>query len=227
MTVAFKTGLGFADGAAVSSLVTASMTPAAGDLAVAFVTSFISAGTPAAPAVSGDFGVGAVWTKTFDFTYQTVGANDTRMTVWRCLLPGGSPSGAITADWAGVNETSCHLRPVSFSGHAVSGLNAADAFPHASVTATGTGTSNTVTIPALRDANSLAVGSMAHNFSEGVTNGSGFTSIGNSFAAAPSTSEEVQNNVTVVNFSWATSSAYGLIGFEIAGPVKSGFFRFL
>lgn len=215
--VAWAIGRGSDGNNSISSLTSGSQSPTNGNMLVAYVISNISSGTPAVPTMGGT--LGAIWTQLGTFQYQTSTANDTRITVFYSLMA-TTATGTITFDWGGVTQTAASMQIGEYS----SGATRSVWFPQAFVTATGTGASGSVTLATLQDANSLAIGVIGHNVAESITVGSGFTIRGNSFFA-PEISIEDKTNTTTVNASW-TSSAYGMIGFEMAAiPTANWPFR--
>lgn len=99
---------------AATSFATASWTPTANRLLVAFVGFSIAAGTAVAPTLSGN---GLTWT----FVRQGIGANPDGMAIYVALSTASPSTGALTIDFAGVNQTYCIAQVIEVDGADLSG----------------------------------------------------------------------------------------------------------
>src|SRR5690349_5758070 len=107
-------------GAAATSYATASVSPAAYTLILLTAVSNVSSGSANHATASG---AGLTFT---EVRFQASGTGGTGCTLLRATSP--SPSaGAITIDYAGQSQVSCHWSVTQFANVDISGTNAANA----------------------------------------------------------------------------------------------------
>lgn len=140
--------IAFATGAAnlwstsnVSSYASNSYTPTSNALLLCGVANSRGSATAATPTLTGN---GLTWVQVNTVTCDS---GLKRLTIFRAL--GASPTtGAVTADFAGDNQTGCHIVVVQFTGVDTSGTNGSGAVVQSN-TGSGAGTSVSVTLSAL------------------------------------------------------------------------------
>lgn len=197
------------DPADATSFTTASISPTGNALLLAAVLNRRGAGATL-PTCSGN---GLTWVEVTNHLLSSV----RRLTVFRAL--GASPSaGAVTFDFGGNTQEVAMWSVSQFTGVVTTGTNGSGAIVQVPTPTTGTGTSGSVTLAALASANNMAWGAFHHTANQTKTVGSGFTILSNqSEGTGPlSLADEYQLNVTTVDMSWVTSTAWAAIAVEIA-----------
>ena len=156
------------DATDLDSYATASITPAGNELILIAVNSFISEGSPAVPAVSGN---GLTWVEV-----ATSGVNDNRrLTVFRAL--GASPStGVVTIDFSAVTQQDCKWIISEFANVDTGGSNGANAVVQAVVGSVST-SPHSATLAAFGDAGNATFGAVTINSNNTITPGTGFAEI--------------------------------------------------
>ena len=194
-----------------SSYTTASITPSANQLILVAVTirNDTSAAAPT-PTISGN---GLTWVA---IDNQTMGARQ-KLTLFRSM--GASPSaGVITIDTGGDTQDMASWTVDQFDGVDTSGTNGSGAIVQSAKNSATGATSLTVALVAFGSANNATYGTFAHVVSnEAITQGTGFTELADSFAAAVygTESEWRNDNDTSVDASWVTSGNAAGIAVEI------------
>lgn len=163
---------------------------------------------PGAPTITGQ-GQGE-WT--FVSSVTVAGAVTSRLYVYhldRRSEEGSSSAATLTITWAATAARCIWSILRVDDGDPTGAIQA--------VSGSGTGTSATVNLAALRNANSLCVGIFEHHANETHTEGTDFTQITDRASGeALGLLVESKNNDTSVDASWTTSAAYGAIALEIA-----------
>lgn len=197
-----------------SSYATASITPGADKLILAFIGNSVAGGSvPATPTLSGN---GLTWTQV---ATQTWNVDVARLTIFRAT--GAAPTtGAITISIATPAPTCCEWSIIEVSGADITGTNAANAIVQTVSTnaADALATSGTVTLSAFSNSSNATFGVFGHKAQEATNPGSGFTELGDTNHAAPNRAFEVEylaGNDTTVDASWTTSAEWGGIAAEI------------
>jgi hypothetical protein len=191
-----------------TSIVTASITPSANKLLTALVCSRQSAGTTQLPTVSGD---SLTWAQVA--TFELGGRRTTLFTAF-----GPSPTaGAVTADFAGVSQTTMTLQIDEFTGARFSyGNNGTDCLLNATTSTANPVGSLTITLPGFQNSGNATYGVFQQSSGATPTAGTGFTLIANAtnvggfitavteFQAANDTSVDVSMSVSTSRISgWA------------------------
>ena len=129
----------------LTSYTSSSFTPTSNALVLVGIGNSQGSATAATPTVAGNgLTYVQVNTVTFDSGLK-------RETIFRAM--GASPTaGAITVDFGGTSQTGCHIVVVQFTGTNTSGTNGSGAVVQ-SATASGAGTSISVTLSALTGSN--------------------------------------------------------------------------
>ena len=202
------------DNVNASSYVTASITPPANQLILAFIGSDNETGSPGqVPTISGN---GLTYVQVATAPYAgTIGK---RITLFRAM--GASPSaGAVTIDFAGVVQNSGDWHIIAFDGVDTGGTNGSAAVVQSATVAEGAAaTSITVTLAAFGSAENATFGCVAHRANEGTAPGTGFTELADTAHTADSTGHQSEwrvDNDTTVDASWVTSAVNAGIAVEI------------
>ncbi len=218
------------NGSAATSYSTASITPSANKLILIAVGSQVSSGTVNTPTISGN---GLTWEQVATKP-QSTGSVFRRLTVFRAM--GGSPStGAITMDFAGQSQIRCGWSVSEFDGVDTTGTNGSGAVVQSAsndVTDSGSATSLTVTLGAFGSADNATYGAIRFGASSttfNLTEGSGFTSLGEVNGSASYASMYKLSNDTSVDYTWDSATTFSqAIAVEIkaavAGSPNSGNF---
>lgn len=205
------------DGTDASSYTTASVTPTGARLQLLTVLAAPSGGgTSNIPTASGN---GLTWVRVAGNNF---GAANHRLTVFRAL--GNSPtSGAITIDFGGQTQTYCAFTLTEFANVIQTGTNGSGAIIQAVATnSVGTVTTLTATLAAFSDVDNATFGALGLAGNRTVTEGSGFTQLGEIAGSAPAATvatEWKNSNDTTVDWSWTTAIGASAVGIEIGeGP---------
>ena len=200
-----------------NSYTTASITPPANQLILAWIENSDATGTGVdTVSLSGN---GLTWVN-----IGTVVRGIRRLTLFRAM--GASPTaGAVTIS-AGADTNGCAWSIVAFDGVETSGTNGSDAVVQALTNNGGAATSGSVTLAAFASVNNATAGGFIHVANEGSTPGTGFTEIGDTQLSTPVVglaTEYRADNDTSVDMSWTTSSAWAGIAVEIkaGGPADT------
>lgn len=199
-----------------SSFATASITPTANKLILAWVYSIAAT----APNVATATGNGLTYVQ-IDSQLDTDSVR--RITLFRAM--GSSPSsGAITFDFAGQTQTGCAWSVVEYDGTDISGTNGSGAIVQSAKNSSTAATSLTVTLAAFSSTNNGTAGGFGIplNTAGQPAAGSGFAATGQVNQASPNLSigSEFRNdNDTTVNM---TSGAASIPWVGIAVEIKAG-----
>lgn len=193
-----------------TSYASASITPTANRLILAWFYSDHATVEPNAPTVTGN---GLTWVLVASRTQGT----NRRMTLYRAM--GSAPTaGAVTFDLAGQTATGAMWSIAEFSGVHTGGTNGSAAIANKGANSASTGTSLIVTMQPFSDTDNATAGAFMHAANETRTVGAGFTSIGVINQASPNVSlgsQFLASNDTTVDASWTTTSANIGIAVEI------------
>jgi hypothetical protein len=191
-----------------TSIVTASITPTANKLLTALVCSRQASGTTQLPTVSG---CSLTWAQVA--TFELGGRRTTVFTAF-----GPSPTaGAVTADFAGVSQTTMTLQIDEFTGARFSyGNNGTDCLINATTATNNPVGSLTITLPGFQNSGNATYACFHQSSAATPTAGTGFTIIANSgaiggfinavteFQAAPDTTADISYSVSTSRISgWA------------------------
>src|SRR3990167_7329953 len=155
MAITFTNKASLFTGSNATSYATGLQTPTADRIQIATVTNVNNlAGAPATPTLSGN---GLTWEQVDTYLSDSTGTK-TRITIFAALT-GGTPSEeAVTADFGAETQLGCNIIVDEDNGEVdISGAAALDAIVQ-SVTGTvnGSGTSESITLAALADANNAS-----------------------------------------------------------------------
>ncbi len=184
-----------------TSYATASVSPTASRLILAWFASSHATVAPNIPTATGN---GLTWV-----VVATRVQGTRRMTLFRSMSLGPT-SGAITFDLAGQTADGAQWSVAEFSGINTTGSNGSGAITHKAVNSTSGATSLMATLSTFADTDDATAGAFFHAVNETTNVGSGFTSIGSIAQATPGASlrsEFLASNDTTVDASWTTSSA--------------------
>ena len=211
----------YTGGNAASYDTDASYSPTADRLLIATVANYNNLGTdPAIPTGSGN---GLTWSQVTTYLPDSTGTS-VRLTIF-VALTGSSPSaGVFTADFGAESQLGCNIIVDEVGGDVDVSGTALDAIIQ-SVTGTvaGSGTSESITLATLGNANNASYGVFHMQLNEAMTAGSGYTITSQGGNAGPNSHMAAEYQVpgsTTVDISWTTSAAKGGIALEI--KVASG-----
>ena len=199
----------------LSTYTTASITVTAGRPAAIHISAPETSGgaNPPAPTVTG---AGQTWTLEQTLDWDTAGPG--RGSSWVLTTPAtGGGSGTLSIDFGGTTILGCAWSVVEYAG-----ADTTDAFLNFAVTGVNLAdSSGSVTLAALANSDSIAVGLWAHRANEVTDFGAGFTELDDVSGTTPTwgTETEWRLNVTFVNASWATATNYGGIAYEVKAAV--------
>ena len=191
-----------------TSFATASITPTANRLVLAWVTSRVAAA--GIPTASGN---GLTWVQVATIAD---GSGGIRLTVFRAM--GASPSaGAVTFDFGGVSQTSCCWSIAEYGSVDTSGTNGIWAVVQSVTKTTAAGTSDTNTLAALENAKNVHVCGNAIMANEAQTPDADFAELGDANAASNAIGLETQwaANQLPCTVTWTTSAANVMISIEV------------
>jgi len=198
-----------------TSFTTASITPTANNLVLAWVTN-TKGTTPDTPTLSGN---GLTWVQVATVTWGTIAAPTARTTLFRAM--GAAPSaGAVTISFGATNnQTGCAWSIIMFSGVVTSGTNGSDAVVQSLTNRIDASTALTITLAALGDAANASAGGFSNmkNQDTSITAGEGYTISAGASYNSPKTSirsEWQTTGSTTVNVT-STSSDIGGIAVEV------------
>jgi hypothetical protein len=200
--------------AAASTLVTGTLTPAAGKIYLASVNAYRAAGAGNVPTLTG---AGLTWTAVDN---QSAGAG--RLTVFMSSLATGSETpGALTFDFASQNQDAFSGNVHEYGGMATSGT----VVQHPK--GTGSGTTASVVMASFADAtNNLCVFiSGVLSAAPAMTVGSGFTQLGTAANAGLTTRIQAEYKTgedLLADSTWTGSQTWVAVGLEIAIAVAAG-----
>lgn len=209
-----------ANGVNANSFSTASITPAANNLVLAWVTN-TKATTPDTPTLSGN---GLTWVQVATVTWGTIGTPTARTTLFRAM--GAAPSaGAVTIGFAGVTQTGAAWSIVQFGGVDVSGTNGSGAVVQSVTGRTDNASAAaglSITLAALGNANNASAGGFSNmvNLATSISAGAGYTASAGATHNSPATSIRSEWKTTGSTTVDVTQSAVSHIG-GIAVEVKA------
>lgn len=215
MTITQNTLTSHGDSADANSYTTASsFTPGANRLVLAFVEN--SKGSTAdTPTVSGN---SLTWVQVTTVTFST--GNRRRLTLFRAM--GASPTnGALTADFAGVNQTSIAISVFEFDGVDTSGTNGSGAIVQAPTPVTGAAVSSvSITLAAFGSASNGASAGVGATANVGITHDTGWNEIHDiTSVTVPATALETQwiatNDTTASGTMVSGTADMGIIAIEV------------
>ena len=196
--------------------VTGLITPTANRLVLAWVSQS-AASAPASPTLDGN---ALTWVEV-----ATVVNGSRRFTLFRAM--GAVPVlGAVTITGDGSTITMCGWSISEFAGVSTGGTNGSSALIQ-SVTNTASGAASlTVTLGAFAGVGNATVGGFMHSANSSITEGSGFTILGQAAGASPNTtvgSEFLATDDTSVDASAPTTPNWSGIAAEIGTPAAGTF----
>jgi hypothetical protein len=198
---------------ASSSFATATITPGAGRLVLAFVLSQ-KVGGPGMPTASGN---GLTWQQVANVT--NAGPGNSRITCFRAMGP-ALGAGPLTFDFAGQQQQACAWSMFEYDNVEGSGANGSGAVAQQQ-TASGNGTTLAAMLGPLADAAaSLVVGGMVLGTDEAVSVGAGLAQIdlqpfGQGGIRGTLQTEDRKGGGSTVDWSWPTTANAGAIALEI------------
>lgn len=218
MAIAFADLTTAADSTGGTSQVTASISPSADALILAWVGDTKVSTNLAAPTLSGN---GLTWVQVATQTYDANGNNPfSRLTLFRAM--GASPSaGAVTISTGAESMTGFTWSIVQVTGTDTSGTNGSGAVVQSATNfdSSSLATSLTVTLSAFSSAsNATAGGFVLAPSTATLVAGSGFTIINQASHTAPNTrigTERLLGNDTTVDVSWSGVASVAGIAAEI------------
>lgn len=143
-----------------SSFNTASITPTANRLVLAWIVGATSPTPPASPTLTGN---GLTWV-----AVDTIVSSTRRLTLYRAM--GSSPSaGAMTIDFGGETVGGCAWSIAEFSGIDTSGTNGSGAIVQAPTSTTSSTTTHTATLSAFSNSRNAAAAGILHGNNETLT----------------------------------------------------------
>lgn len=204
VTAKFLLGVNSASGGTVSSLASD-----ANQLMLIAVWNRVTSGTAALPTISG---TARTWTQ---IATQLSGDNFKRVTLFRSLQ-----SGAVTEDAVidcGATQTHIRYAGTGFAGINTGGTNGSSAIVQSlGGTNSGAQTGITITLSAFASTENAAYGYVAKDGSNNITEGSGFTMLGED-TGYPTVHHEYKANDATVDWSWSSESTYTVaIACEVA-----------
>lgn len=211
-------------GTNLASYATGSYTPTANTLLLAFVHNQLS-GTPQTPTFSGN---GLTWTQVTTYLFDNSGAQD-RLTVFASWTGAAPTNGAGTADFAGNVQDGCCVIVDQFSGVNFDGNVLNSIVQNKTGSLNTSGNSENISLTNAIGAGNATTGCFGHEANETLTNGSGYTTLGNGSHAGPNGSlmaEYRADGQTTVDASWVTAAIKGGVALELRATVSSstGFF---
>jgi len=207
-----------ASGTDASSYSTASWTPTAGDLLLAFVSSTFSGGTPNTPTVSGN---GLTWSQAATYAHDTSGTEG-RLTLLVAVAT--SPTaGVTTASFGGQTQLSGQMHIIAVAGADTSGGALAAIVQTVTGAVNASATSGSLTYAALGNTSNGIVSAFWHQANETTTPGTGDTELADTGQAGPSGNMETQyeTNATAAGGTWTTSAGWGALGAEVKALVST------
>lgn len=208
-------------GTGASSYATASITPTANSLVLAAVRAN-NGTTPNTPTATG---CSLTWVAIDTQAITAAG----KITLFRAL--GAAPTaGAVTFDFGGLNNDQCHWQVSEFANVDTSGTNGSGAIIQSAKVTTDSVTTITVTLAAFTSTNNATYGCLGSNNTKAMTEGTGFTELGEDNANSRTIETEWKNsNDTSVDWTVAANGdTFGAIAVEIKNLIPAGgFFAFL
>jgi hypothetical protein len=198
---------------ASSSFATATITPGAGRLVLAFVLGQ-KVGGPGTPTASGN---SLTWQQVASVT--NAGPGNSRITCFRAMGPAPS-AGALTFDFAGQQQQACAWSVFEYDNIDGSGTNGSGAVAQQQ-TASGSSTTLAAMLGPLADAAaSLVVGGVVLGTDEAVSAGAGLAQIdlqpfGQGGIRGTLQTEDRTGGGSTVDWSWPTTANAGAIALEI------------
>lgn len=214
-----------ANGSALNSYPTASVSPGANNLILVTVSSARAAGTIATPTVTG---ASMTWVQILSQGDAGAGSQR-RITMFRGMS--ASPgSGALTLDFGGQSQDRAYYAVEQVTGTDTSGTNGSGAIVQsAGATNTGTQTGITVTLAAITSGNAT-YGGVRKGTANTPAVGSGFTQLAASSATGFFNTEYQIGTDNTVDWTWGSESAAGTVAVAIevlAAAVVTGSINFI
>lgn len=212
-----------ADAASYTSAL-AARTPIAGALLVAPIWTLEAAGANPPTVTPAPSSWGLTWESVYGpDAYDSTGTTVT-LQVYAAIV-GASPASGNFSYALSATSTSGEAYVSYLANVDTSGGTAASCFVQTSSVAQGTGTSGSQTLSAFASSRNVAYGAQLHIANEQSTAGAAFTMLQTNGNTSPAKgmATEWGVNQTTVDFSWSTSSDYGIWAAEIkALPVYYG-----
>lgn len=199
-----------------SSYVTASITPTANSLVLAYVKTRTSGPEPSVPTLTGN---GLTWVAVIT-AYAAVDSENYKGTLFRAM--GASPSaGALTIDLGGQTQTHGSVSICEFAGVDTSGTNGSGAIVQALDDIGLVVSSLTINLAALESFDNMAYGAFYGFANQAITPGSGFTEIHDLPVSenAAMFQTEYKLNETAVSASWVSTTNTLGVAVEIRAAV--------
>lgn len=218
MTITENPLTSLADSTNAASYATPSVTPGANRLILVAVENNRIGGATT-PTLSGN---GLTWVAIDNQPFSAT--NNYLITLFRSM--GASPStGAITADFGGVNQTGCAISVAEFDGVDTSGTNGSGAVVQSAKNSGLLVASLTVTLAAFGDVNNGAYSCFGANITGGIAPDTGWSEIHDVTYTIPNTELETQwrndNDTTAVGTP-AVGADMGGIAIEIKAAAVAG-----
>ncbi len=200
-----------------ASYTTASITPTANNLVLAWVTN-TKATTPDTPTLSGN---GLTWVQVATVTWGTIAAPTARTTLFRAM--GAAPTaGAVTISF-GASQTGCAWAIERFSGVDTSGTNGSGAIVQSVTGRTDSASAAaglSISLAALGDPTNATAGGFSNmvNSATSISAGTGYTAFTGAAYSTPNTSIRAEwraTGSTTVNVTQSAVSHIGGIAVEI------------
>lgn len=171
---------GAGDDGNANSYATASISPTANRLVLAFVVNS-KGSTPDEPTLSGN---GLTWVKVATVTFNTIASPTKRTTLFRAM--GASPSaGAVTIDFGGVNQTGCTWSIFEVADVDTGGTNGSAAVVQSATAQANSAGSLAIDLAAFGSADNGTVAGFGVAGTKTVTPGTGLTEIHDVGGASP------------------------------------------
>lgn len=199
-----------------TSYATASITPGANKLILAWVVPVRNSGTTGTVTLSGN---GLTWTQVRTEIGSTVSM---RGALFRAM--GASPTAGVVTITTSAQSNGCTWILSEFDGVVTTGTDGADAVVQSNGTNSASATSLSVTLSAFADAGNATFGAFGHRNSDAVTGGSGFTEIADVLGTGPDSGSQTEwraDNDTSVDASWTNATVCVAVAVEIKAAVTS------
>ena len=195
---------------------TASISPTAGRVAILTGGGLRGGGGAAsdAPTIAGN---GLTWTEITNVENPT----SMRLAMYRAKVVSPS-SGVVTITWADTQTDGCMWTITEFDNVLTTGTNASDAIVQSATQQQDAVTNTTVTLGAFADASNATHGVVFHNGTQTITEGSGFTELGEANSPRSIQGQWRNDNDTSVDWTWGTSQQVTGIGIELAFGISTG-----
>ena len=202
---------GAADNVDRNSYATASITPSASKLILAFFSARKSSATVSTATATGN---GLTWVAEENQIYES---DESRLMCFRAM--GASPSaGAVTFDLGGVTHVGAQWSIFELDGVDTSGTDGSGAIVQSEKTSSAGATTLTVTLAAFGSADNATVAGFTHRANEVTTHETDYTEVHDVQSNNPNLGTETEYKIandTSPSASWASSSACAAIALEI------------